>query len=121
MTGDDMFRLFQANANGMEEFARLAGESSQARTRVLVADVPLLGLPLDEPLLAEEIPEVRRVATPVTKQTPMPVAKPVALPVVALVVKRPWWERVGLIQSSKKSRRRLVRPPSETATRATGT
>ncbi|MDB5096287.1 MAG: hypothetical protein JWM80_708 [Cyanobacteria bacterium RYN_339] len=31
MTSDDMFRLFEANANGMEEFARLSGEASIRR------------------------------------------------------------------------------------------
>ena len=104
MTGDDMFRLFQANANGMEEFARLAGESSQARTRVVVAEVAQQALPPDE-AIAIEMPVMRRVA----------VIEPVS------ESKRPWWERVGLVQTSKKSRRRLVRPSADPSTRATGT
>jgi hypothetical protein len=53
MTSEDMFRLFEANANGMEEFARLSGEVSQRRRLSRPADVvptPVAAVKVEEEL-----------------------------------------------------------------------
>jgi hypothetical protein len=109
MNGDDMFRLFQANANGMEEFARLAGQASQARSRVQVAELEVAELPEIELREIEqsvaEVPLVRRVQAIEAKPE----------------IKRSWWERVGLVPTQKKSRRRLNRSGTDMAGFATGT
>lgn len=56
MTSEDLFRLFEANANGMEEFARLSGEVSQRRRLARATEVVPQPVAVVE-LLEDEAPK----------------------------------------------------------------